>query len=183
MASTQFNLVKPEPTVIRLADKRRTNPVTVEEGDEESFVRMAEAYGFLAGERELGLPYTGRPMSQQESLFVESLAAGMARVHAQFAARAALTAPPRAALPAPVKKSAPSVEVQRSNVAVGEGPVYKEKHYSMTDLVALWAPLCRNTIRKQVMFEPGVVQIRGRKRTTYLVPESVVQRIHTKLSN
>ena len=54
----------------------------------------------------------------------------------------------------------------------------------MTDLVALWAPLCRNTIRKLVMFEPGVVQIRGRrKRTTYLVPESVVQRIHTRLSN
>ena len=116
----RFDLVKPEPTVIRLADKRRTNPVTVEQGDEEAFVRMAEGYGFLAAEQELGLPYPGRPMSRQESLFIESLAAGMARVHAQFAARAALPAPPRAALLNAVKKSAPSVEVQRSNVAVAK---------------------------------------------------------------
>jgi hypothetical protein len=188
--ATRFNLLKPEPTVIRLADKRRTNPVTVEQGDEESLVRMAEEYGFLAAEHELGLPCIGRPMSRQESLFIRSLAAGMGRAHAEFAARAALpassrAAPPRAALPAPMKRPVQSAGVQRLNVAVGEGPVYKEKHYSITELVTLWAPRCRNTIRRLVMFEPGVVQIPGRtqKRTTYLVPESVVQRIYTRLSN
>lgn len=183
--ATRFDLMKPEPTVIRLADKRRTNPVTVEQGDEEALVRMAEGYGFLAAEHELGLPYLGRPMSRQESLFIESLAVGMARVHAQFAARAALPAPPPAALPAPVKKPAQSAGLQKLNVTVGQGPVYREKHYTITELVVLWAPLCRNTIRKLVIFEPGVVKIPGRTevRTTYLIPESVVQRIHTRLSN
>jgi hypothetical protein len=186
----QFNLLKPDPVVIRLIDKYKTNAVTVQQGDEVALRRMAEGYGFLAGERELGLPYRGRPMSQQESLFVESLASGMARALAQFAAKAALPSssratPPRAASPAPVKRSALSAGPERLNVAVGDGPVYKEKHYSITELVELWAPRCRNTIRKLVMFEPGVVQIPGRtrKRTTYLVPESVVQRIYTRLSN
>jgi hypothetical protein len=75
--------------------------------------------------------------------------------------------------------------VKQLNVDVGEGPVYKEKQYSITELMVLWAPRCRNTIRKLVMFEPGVVKVPGptEERTMYMVPESVVRRIHTRLSS
>jgi hypothetical protein len=60
-----------------------------------------------------------------------------------------------------------------------------EKHYSVTDLKTQWG-IGRETVRKLVKDEPGVVKIRlGRKQsnTTYSVPESVARRIHTRLLN
>ena len=60
-----------------------------------------------------------------------------------------------------------------------------ERHYSITELRTQWA-LGRETVRKLVKDEPGIVKIRlGRKKanTTYSVPESVAKRIHTKLLN
>ena len=60
-----------------------------------------------------------------------------------------------------------------------------EKHLSITDLKTQWA-MGRETVRKLVKDEPGVVKIRmGRKQsnTTYSVPESVARRIHTRLLN
>jgi hypothetical protein len=62
---------------------------------------------------------------------------------------------------------------------------YAEKHYRVGELAALWG-LGRETVRVIVKDEPGVIKIRmGRKKahTTYSVPESVAQRIHTKLLN
>jgi hypothetical protein len=59
-----------------------------------------------------------------------------------------------------------------------------ERHFSISELKALWS-MGRETVRKLVMNEPGVVKIRmGKKRsnTTYSVPESVARRIHTRLS-
>ena len=58
-----------------------------------------------------------------------------------------------------------------------------EKHYSISHLKTQWG-VGRETVRKLVKDEPGVVKIRlGKKRsnTTYSVPESVARRIHTKL--
>ena len=60
-----------------------------------------------------------------------------------------------------------------------------EKHYRIGDLARLWN-LGRETVRKLVMNEPGVIKIRlGRKKahTIYAVPESVAERIHTRLLN
>ena len=60
-----------------------------------------------------------------------------------------------------------------------------EKHYSVSDLKDQWR-MGRETVRKLVRDEPGVVKIRlGRKQsnTTYSVPESVARRIHTRLLN
>ena len=60
-----------------------------------------------------------------------------------------------------------------------------EKHYTITDLKTQWS-MGRETVRKLVKDEPGVVKIRmGRKQsnTTYSVPESVARRIHTRLLN
>lgn len=62
---------------------------------------------------------------------------------------------------------------------------YAEQHYRVSELVELWG-LGRETIRKLVMDDPGVIKIRlGRKKahTTYSVPASAAQRIHTRLLN
>jgi hypothetical protein len=58
-----------------------------------------------------------------------------------------------------------------------------ERHYRVGELANQWA-VGRETVRKLVKDEPGVVKIQmGRKRsnTTYSVPESVARRIHTRL--
>jgi hypothetical protein len=60
-----------------------------------------------------------------------------------------------------------------------------EKHYRISDLVRLWR-LGRETVRKLVKDDPGVIKIRmGRKKahTIYSVPESAAHRIHTRLLN
>jgi hypothetical protein len=60
-----------------------------------------------------------------------------------------------------------------------------EKHYRVGELAELWS-LGRETVRKLVKDDPGVIKIRqGHKKshTTYSVPESAAQRIHTRLLN
>ena len=60
-----------------------------------------------------------------------------------------------------------------------------EKHYRVGELAELWS-LGRETVRKLVKDDPGVIKIRmGRKKahTVYSVPESAAQRIHTRLLN
>ena len=60
-----------------------------------------------------------------------------------------------------------------------------ERHYNVTELKTIWA-MGRETVRKLVKDEPGVIHIRlGKKQanSTYSVPESVARRIHTRLLN
>ena len=60
-----------------------------------------------------------------------------------------------------------------------------EKHYRVGELATLWG-LGRETIRKLVKDDPGVIKIRlGPKKshTSYSIPESAAQRIHTRLLN
>ena len=60
-----------------------------------------------------------------------------------------------------------------------------EKHYRISDLARLWG-LGRETVRKLVKDDPGVIKIRmGRQKahTIYSVPESAAHRIHTRLLN
>jgi hypothetical protein len=62
---------------------------------------------------------------------------------------------------------------------------FVEKHYRIAELAELWG-LGRETIRKMLIDEPGVVKIRlGRKKahTTYTVSDSVARRIHSRLSS
>jgi hypothetical protein len=62
---------------------------------------------------------------------------------------------------------------------------FAEKHYRTSDLAELWG-LGRETVRKLVKDDPGVIKVRqGRKKvhTTYSVPESAAKRIHTRLLN
>jgi hypothetical protein len=58
-----------------------------------------------------------------------------------------------------------------------------EQHYRIAELAKQWG-LGRETVRKLVKDDPGVVKIRigGKKtNTTYSVPESAARRIHTRL--
>ena len=60
-----------------------------------------------------------------------------------------------------------------------------EKHYRIGDLAETWG-IGRETVRKLVKDDPGVIRIRmGRKKahTFYSVPESAARRIHTRLLN
>jgi hypothetical protein len=62
---------------------------------------------------------------------------------------------------------------------------FAERHYRVGELAELWG-LGRETVRKLVKDDPGVIKIRqGRKKahTTYSIPESVARRIHTRLLN
>jgi hypothetical protein len=60
-----------------------------------------------------------------------------------------------------------------------------EKHYRVGELAQIWG-LGRETVRKLVKDDPGVLKIRfGQKKahTTYSVPESAARRIHNRLLN
>ena len=60
-----------------------------------------------------------------------------------------------------------------------------ERPYRVGELAKLWS-LGRETVRKLVRDDPGVIKIQmGRKNahTVYSVPESAAQRIHTGLLN
>lgn len=60
-----------------------------------------------------------------------------------------------------------------------------EKHYRICELALIWG-LGRETVRKLVKDDPGVVKVRlGRNKahTVYSVPESVARKIHTRLLN
>ena len=64
-------------------------------------------------------------------------------------------------------------------------PLAFEKHYRIGELARIWG-LGRETVRKLVKDEPGVVKVRlGRKKahTIYSVPASAAERIHTRLLN
>lgn len=66
-----------------------------------------------------------------------------------------------------------------------QDPTPFEKHYRINELSKLWG-LGRETVRKLVMTDPGVIRIRmgrNKKHTTYSVPETAARRIHTRLLN
>jgi len=70
----------------------------------------------------------------------------------------------------------------------GPLPRYQERHYSVADIAKTWN-LSREIIRKQFEGEPGVLVIGSdgtrskRGYHTMRIPESVMERVHRKLSN
>jgi hypothetical protein len=84
-------------------------------------------------------------------------------------------------------RSQPShaASVNVNEVAVLVEKTTFEKHYRVGELAELWG-LGRETVRKLIMNEPGVIKIRlGRRKahTMYSVPQSVAERVHTRLLN
>lgn len=72
-------------------------------------------------------------------------------------------------------------------VDLKEGSACEEKHYSVNELAILWN-LSKQTIRRLFQDEPDVVRIgdtdvrRKRAYVTLRIPESVVRRVHQRLT-
>jgi hypothetical protein len=76
-------------------------------------------------------------------------------------------------------------ELEKANPIMAETDTSFEKHYRLGELARMWG-LGRETVRKLVKDDPGVIKIRmGFKKahTVYSVPESAARRIHTRLLN
>ena len=56
-----------------------------------------------------------------------------------------------------------------------------ERHYNVTDVAKLWG-LSRDSVRRIFRREPGVMAI-GDRYVTLRIPESVLERVHRRLSN
>jgi AraC-like DNA-binding protein len=56
-----------------------------------------------------------------------------------------------------------------------------ERHYSVTDVAKLWG-LSRDSVRRLFRREPGVL-VMGDRYVTLRIPESVLERVHRRLSN
>jgi transcriptional regulator GlxA family with amidase domain len=56
-----------------------------------------------------------------------------------------------------------------------------ERHYSVTEVAELWN-LSRDSVRRIFRREPGVLVI-GHRYLTLRIPESVLQRVHRRLTN
>jgi transcriptional regulator GlxA family with amidase domain len=56
-----------------------------------------------------------------------------------------------------------------------------ERHYSVTEIATLWS-LSRDSVRRIFRREPGVLAF-GDRYVTLRVPESVLERVHRRLSN
>lgn len=92
--------------------------------------------------------------------------------------------PAVAGRPKPTAGGKKSLPLRNGAAVLVENTTF-EKHYRISDLARLWG-LGRETFRKLVKDDPGVIKIRmGRKKahTIYSVPESAAQRIHTRLLN
>jgi hypothetical protein len=65
---------------------------------------------------------------------------------------------------------------------------FAERHYSVAEVAAMWH-LSQDAVRKIFDHEPGVMVLgdqaprHKRKYTTLRIPESVVQRVHRRMSN
>ena len=75
-----------------------------------------------------------------------------------------------------------------ANATSVPGALHNERHYSVAEISSKWG-LSKDSIRKLFRDEEGVIAIerpavsrRKRRYTTLSVPESVVRRVHTKLS-
>lgn len=62
-----------------------------------------------------------------------------------------------------------------------------ERHYSVSEIASLWG-MSKDTVRRLFCNEPGVLKLdnraRGTKRryTTLRIPQSVLERVHRRLS-
>ena len=82
------------------------------------------------------------------------------------------------------------IEERRSEARPGQSPVeslssfpasHGERHYSVSEVAALWS-LSRDSVRRIFRREPGVLVI-GDRYVTLRIPESVLERVHRRLTN
>jgi hypothetical protein len=65
---------------------------------------------------------------------------------------------------------------------------YAERHYAVAEIATMWG-LSSDAVRKLFQDEPGVLVLGGqgvphkRRYTTLRIPESVLQRVHRRMTN
>lgn len=73
------------------------------------------------------------------------------------------------------------------NTSVSTAAPFTERHYSVVEVAAMWN-LSDDTVRKIFQNEPGVLILGGqgsghaRRYTTPRIPESVLQRVHRRMT-
>jgi hypothetical protein len=66
--------------------------------------------------------------------------------------------------------------------------IYAERHYAVAEIATMWS-LSPDAVRKLFQDEPGVLVLGGqgaphkRRYTTLRIPESVLQRVHRRMTN
>jgi hypothetical protein len=80
-------------------------------------------------------------------------------------------------------------ERQPATSSAGPAPSsFAEKHYAVAEIAALWS-LSSDAVRKLFENEPGVLVLGGqgsphkRRYTTLRIPESVLRRVHRRMTN
>lgn len=74
------------------------------------------------------------------------------------------------------------------SLAVLVQPSFAERHYAVAEIAELWS-LSSDAVRKLFQDEPGVLVLGGRgpshrrRYITLRVPESVLQRVHRRMTN
>ena len=74
------------------------------------------------------------------------------------------------------------------SVPIAAPGAFAERHYSVAEVAAMWS-LSQDAVRKIFQAEPGVMVFGEqasrykRKYTTLRIPESVMQRVHRRMSN
>jgi hypothetical protein len=83
-----------------------------------------------------------------------------------------------------------AVEERRSETRAGQSAAeslspcqasHDERHYSVSEVATLWS-LSRDSVRRIFRREPGVLVI-GERYVTLRIPESVLERVHRRLTN
>jgi len=83
-----------------------------------------------------------------------------------------------------------TIEERRAGIRAGQSPPeslsslpapHGERHYSVSEVAALWS-LSRDSVRRIFRREPGVLVI-GDRYVTLRIPESVLERVHRRLTN
>jgi hypothetical protein len=75
-----------------------------------------------------------------------------------------------------------------ASLSVAVSSSFAERHYSVGDIAELWS-LSADAVRKVFENEPGVLVLGGqgspnkRRYTTLRIPESVLRRVHRRMTN
>jgi|ERR1035438_3137945 hypothetical protein len=75
----------------------------------------------------------------------------------------------------------------RNILTASASPSFAERHYSVAEVAAMWS-LSQDAVRKLFQNEPGVLVLGGqesahtRRYTTLRIPESVLQRVHQRMT-
>jgi hypothetical protein len=160
-----FDLTKPEPTVIRLINKRHTNPIIIEQGDETTLTQEGKRIGALLKQVKLGR--LGWGWSRELIEFLGAIVQGEEE-------QAAKEAPPVVVLVKPKKKR---TRKQHPDLKTALSPA-GNRSFNAKELMKL-IPRGEKWIRDRARHMAGVLhslnkeKLHKQKRDCMVIPEAV----------